>query len=237
MAKNKNPNPKANPIIQALLDLQKAGMQMDGFIEEVNKHPDILAAATQLNKTHRYPNRRIDFVQETNIRENHKAILSLSQQDKTAVLVFETMAKIIRQDNNIQFSIDDCMRILNMSKPTAIKAMKTLQENGFIRIVLKPAGQRPAVYNLNPELVWVGNPAIRDIAIKEFYEAIGDERHFAFASLNKQNEYETVSEVKVPLENGKVIRATEIRYIKKESSNNSDSEDSNTITDGDNVPF
>lgn len=233
----KNPNPEANPIIQALLDLQKAGMPMDGFIDEVKKHPDILATATKENKSHRYPNKRIEFVQETNINKNHTAIMSLAQKDKTAALLFEMMAKIIRQENNIQISVLDCMRILNIGKATAVKSLKILQDNGFIRVILQGSGHRPSIYNLNPELVWVGNPINKANAIKEFYEAIGDEKHLTFVNLDKQNEQETVTDVKIPLDEGMFIRATEIRYIEKEPSDDDNTEDSNTITDGDNVPF
>lgn len=219
MPQKKKLNDKFNPIIQALLDLEQSGIDTKELQKQLKNDTTALNKATKLFESHQYPDRVLRYVQLKNFREC-RAIANLTSQKggASARSVLIELVRIMNSDLLVTVSSEYLTKILNMSKPTILMAIKMLKNLGFIATYLPQQGRIATIFMINPKIAIVGKPINHE---KQFRNLIETEYGnlvplFKFQQLQQENDNITIGHIKAIKDGIPIKINTLIEFADKE---------------------
>lgn len=169
---NKNSNPK-NPtnsgIMQALLDMQASGFNVQGLIEEWLSDTTKADKAEALFKSHQYPLKSIKYAMLSNSLNNN-IIDNLSDEAKALLLL---LIQNMHVNNHVSLTNDLGIKLLKYSKSKYMNAKRELRKYGCITTVRPYAKGKPEILMVNPEIAYIGKNQF--MKISEFWESVNDE--------------------------------------------------------------
>lgn len=152
--KDCKPNKENSGIIQALLDIKKAGGEaslVDALIEMLRENESLLIEAEELFKGHQYPQHSLAFCKLSNEFEFARFL------SPKALVLLIAMCQNMWHGNLIQLSQRDILKITSISSLSSIKpALKELIDCGCITIAIEGTTRKPTVYMVNPCIATIG---------------------------------------------------------------------------------
>lgn len=171
---NVKENPENSSIIQALLDISKAGAypanEINAMICLLRADSSSLQEAEKLFHSHLYPDHKITFC-KLECEVEFARFLSAN-----AIAVLTAMCQNMRHSNLIQLNRKDIVKIsaLKSEKPVT-PAMQELLNSGCIAIKIPGTTRRGPVYMVNPGIATVGTKT--HYLQKSFWELTGSIYH------------------------------------------------------------
>ena len=166
------PNPRHSTCVQVLLDLMKASTgqteRTQGLLQELYEHlsadSEWADAADKIFASHTYPPGAITYSKRPTMHQN-RTIYTLSPAARQVLTAL--IDAVTARTRLVRFRRDDMASLLSLSNKTVSRAIAELLEAGCIREEQPSRRHDPAVYEINPALVWIGggSPQEGDFAI------------------------------------------------------------------------
>lgn len=156
MAKKKL-NPSFSSSIQMLLDGVSLGygeMTVNDLLALLQKDKLKCNEYDKLYDSHQYPDKALKYSQYRNFNEC-RADMELSASALKILLLF---IKDMPENSLVSVSKEYIQKITHLSKPTIIKSIQELLDNGFIALMLPPTNKQAPIYMVNPDVANTGKP-------------------------------------------------------------------------------
>lgn len=238
--KKPKPNPENSSTLQALLDLQTAGFEVDGLIEAVKKDKKARTKADELFDSHRYPDTALVYTKTSNFNEC-RARYGLKPK---SVAVLDLLVNTANQSGLVSIPQEFICEILKADKRTVGSGIKELVENGFICVYRKSIQHQSPIYMINPMVSKTGKPAT-SLDMKRFLELVQDNASsdltanpiFRYRQMDERFESFTMGHGQYENDEGEIVRYNTIVKSHEKEKEPSVAADSSVIDDGDNLPF
>ncbi len=155
-------NEHNSSLIQILLDLANISSineqdnnihkQTLELLDSLKQNYTITKKTDDIFNSHQYNDKKIHFAK----LENFNRLQILDELTAPAIKILMFIIQVSSQDNLISLKINDITKILNISKPTIIKAIQELIDNGCISIFKNRTKEYGTIYMLNPEIATTG---------------------------------------------------------------------------------
>lgn len=148
---NQDRNPRHNPHLQALLDLEDLGYKslVEDMIKTLCENANLQEELTKLWNNRFYNDDSITWASVT----INSALFKLSAE---AWQIATLLGLYASQSGNIQITRSTIMAMTNIKKTALDNALKELKARGVIKILIKQARHEAPVYAVNKHLICVG---------------------------------------------------------------------------------
>lgn len=163
-------NPGNLSVIQALLDLQGAGIDVTHVIDQCKKDPRRVATAEATFKAHQYPDKSVTYAMISNARDNSV----LENLDIEAAILLMLYIKNMYVNNYVSCTRKQAIALLHITERTYVRIRKQLLDYGCIAIARPYKRGSAEVIMVNPEIACVGKN--KDTEIEEFWELVNDQK-------------------------------------------------------------
>lgn len=209
----KHPNPDFSAALQHLLDMKALGegeSTVDKLIEKMRNDAVLRTKADKMWANHQYPNKAMKYVKSSNYNYC-RARYEISVNANMILTLFE---HVMHQSGLCQISvgnIGECAFVAKVDKRTVQRAIKELQDNGFIAIHTPAIGRQAPIYMINPYVAKAGKPISQD-DINEFTSLIkwtgnpAEHPLLKFQALQNRKGNIAIANLSYPTMDGKVLK-------------------------------